>query len=92
MAYRYQMNSNSAEDSSELYAQWKDVTNTYTSSSPENLEYQKLYDLTPQQLFLLDMADDFIRLSDPVEADEWRDVKQERLDECARLYKLKGAL
>ena len=85
----HQMNSNPTEAS---IRQWRSVTDTYTSSSLENLEYQKLYDLTPQQLFLLDLADDFIRSSDPVAAQEWRDAKQAKLDECAKLYRLTGAL
>jgi hypothetical protein len=72
---------------------WKDVAETYISPSKENLEYQKLYNLMPHQLFLLDMIDDFIRLSsNPVDAQLWRDTKQEKLDDCAKLYKLKGAL
>jgi hypothetical protein len=72
---------------------WFDVTDTYTSPSAQNLEYKKLYNLSPHQLFLLDMLDDFIRLSsDHVDAQLWRDAKQEKIDDCAKLYKLKGAL
>ena len=64
----------------------------YTSPSDENNKLKKLYNLTPQQLFLLDWIDGMAAADNEVAAAHWRDVKQEKLDDLARLYRLGGAL
>jgi len=74
---------------------WHDNTDDspYESLRDENRRLQKQYNLSPTRVFVLDLIDDWVNMTDDEnKQEEYRQFKKELLDSLGDDYRLKGAL